>query len=148
MQYVHLGRSGVRVSRLCLGTMNFGPHTSEPDSFGIMDQALELGINFFDSANVYGWKVAIRALLLFLGSVVLLPCTASSAFCTRSHELSAGAAAAHRSIESREGAEQEVAGAARRVDQPKPSSGRSARAGSIVWSRMNSSTNSGVCSSA
>ena len=57
MQYVHLGRSGVRVSRLCLGTMNFGPHTSEPDSFAIMDQALELGINFFDSANVYGWKV-------------------------------------------------------------------------------------------
>lgn len=37
--------------------MNFGPHTSEPDSFAIMDQALELGINFFDSANVYGWKV-------------------------------------------------------------------------------------------
>ena len=57
MQYVHLGRSGVRVSRLCLGTMNFGPHTSEPDSFAIMDQALEQGINFFDSANVYGWKV-------------------------------------------------------------------------------------------
>lgn len=57
MQYVHLGRSGVRVSRLCLGTMNFGPHTSETDSFAIMDQALELGINFFDSANVYGWKV-------------------------------------------------------------------------------------------
>ncbi|MGZ8384094.1 MAG: aldo/keto reductase [Nitrospira sp.] len=57
MQYVHLGRSGVRVSRLCLGTMNFGPHTSEPDSFAIMDQALELGINFFDSANVYGRKV-------------------------------------------------------------------------------------------
>ena len=57
MQYVHLGRSGVRVSRLCLGTMNFGPHTSEPESFAIMDQALELGINFFDSANVYGWKV-------------------------------------------------------------------------------------------
>ncbi len=57
MQYVHLGRSGVRVSRLCLGTMNFGPHTSEPDSFAIMDRALELGINFFDSANVYGWKV-------------------------------------------------------------------------------------------
>jgi aryl-alcohol dehydrogenase-like predicted oxidoreductase len=57
MEYVHLGRSGVRVSRLCLGTMNFGPHTSEADSFAIMDQALELGINFFDSANVYGWKV-------------------------------------------------------------------------------------------
>jgi len=57
MQYVHLGRSGVRVSRLCLGTMNFGPHTSETDSGQIMDRALELGINFFDSANVYGWKV-------------------------------------------------------------------------------------------
>ncbi len=57
MQYVHLGRSGLRVSRLCLGTMNFGPHTSESDSFQIMDRALDLGINFFDSANVYGWKV-------------------------------------------------------------------------------------------
>src|SRR5574340_1524540 len=57
MQYVHLGRAGVRVSRLCLGTMNFGPNTSEADSFRIMDQALEAGINFFDSANVYGWKV-------------------------------------------------------------------------------------------
>ena len=56
MQYVHLGRSGVKVSRLCLGTMNFGPETSEADSFAIMDRALELGINFFDTANVYGWK--------------------------------------------------------------------------------------------
>ncbi len=56
MRYVHLGRSGVQVSRLCLGTMNFGPQTSEPDSVAIMDRALELGINFFDSANVYGWK--------------------------------------------------------------------------------------------
>jgi aryl-alcohol dehydrogenase-like predicted oxidoreductase len=56
MQYVQLGRAGVRVSRLCLGTMNFGPLTSEADSGAIMDQALELGINFFDTANVYGWK--------------------------------------------------------------------------------------------
>jgi len=38
------------------GTMNFGPQTSEKDSFAIMDKALELGINFFDTANVYGWK--------------------------------------------------------------------------------------------
>jgi aryl-alcohol dehydrogenase-like predicted oxidoreductase len=37
--------------------MNFGPHTNEADSFAIMDKALELGINFFDSANVYGWKM-------------------------------------------------------------------------------------------
>lgn len=56
MQYTHLGRSGLLVSRLCLGTMNFGPLTSEEDSFRIMDQSLEMGINFFDTANVYGWK--------------------------------------------------------------------------------------------
>ena len=56
MQYRYLGRSGLKVSPLCLGTMNFGPHTTEPDSFAIMDEALEMGINFFDTANVYGWK--------------------------------------------------------------------------------------------
>lgn len=54
MDYLHLGRSGLSVSRLCLGTMNFGPETSEPDSHTIMDQAHEYGINFFDTANVYG----------------------------------------------------------------------------------------------
>src|SRR5690242_15583703 len=56
MQYVQLGRSGIKVSRLCLGTMNFGPEASEPDSFAMMDLALELGLNFFDTSNVYGWK--------------------------------------------------------------------------------------------
>lgn len=56
MEYTHLGRSGLEVSRLCLGTMNFGPDTSEEDSHAIMDRAHELGINFFDTANVYGWK--------------------------------------------------------------------------------------------
>src|SRR3954454_12311113 len=56
MQYTQLGRSGLKVSRFCLGTMNFGPETSEADSFRVMDRALELGINFFDTANVYGWK--------------------------------------------------------------------------------------------
>ena len=56
MDYKHLGRSGLSVSRLCLGTMNFGPETTEEDSHAIMDRALELGINFFDTANVYGWK--------------------------------------------------------------------------------------------
>ncbi len=54
MQFTHLGRTGLRVSRICLGTMNFGPETDEPTSFSIMDSALEAGINFFDSANVYG----------------------------------------------------------------------------------------------
>jgi len=52
-----LGKHGVLVSNLCLGTMNFGWHTSEKDSFKIMDRALELGINFFDTADVYGWSV-------------------------------------------------------------------------------------------
>ena len=56
MQYTSLGRSGLKVSRLCLGTMNFGPQTTEEDSFQIMDHALELGINFWDTADVYGWK--------------------------------------------------------------------------------------------
>jgi aryl-alcohol dehydrogenase-like predicted oxidoreductase len=56
MQYARLGRTGLRVSRLCLGTMNFGPLTSEADSFAIMDRALDAGIDFFDTANVYGWK--------------------------------------------------------------------------------------------
>jgi aryl-alcohol dehydrogenase-like predicted oxidoreductase len=56
MDYTNLGRSGLSVSRLCLGTMNFGPETSEDDSHAIMDRALELGVNFFDTANVYGWK--------------------------------------------------------------------------------------------
>ncbi|MEW6092868.1 MAG: aldo/keto reductase [Chloroflexota bacterium] len=57
MDFTQLGRTGLKVSRLCLGTMNFGPLTSEADSFAIMDKALELGINFFDTANVYGWKI-------------------------------------------------------------------------------------------
>ena len=57
MQYKHLGRTGLSVSRFCLGTMNFGPQTSEQDSFAIMDRAHELGINFLDTANVYGWRI-------------------------------------------------------------------------------------------
>src|SRR5215217_1541025 len=56
MEYTQLGRTGLKVSRLCLGTMNFGPKTTEEDSFAIMDKAHELGINFFDTANTYGWK--------------------------------------------------------------------------------------------
>jgi len=56
MDYTHLGRSGLSVSKLCLGTMNFGPETTEEDSHAIMDRALDVGINFFDTANVYGWK--------------------------------------------------------------------------------------------
>src|SRR5688572_32132615 len=57
MEYTHLGRSGLSVSRLCLGTMNFGWKTEEADSHEIMDRALAEGINFFDTANVYGFDV-------------------------------------------------------------------------------------------
>ena len=57
MDYTHLGRSGLSVSRLCLGTMNFGPETTPADSHAILDHALEQGINFLDTADVYGWKL-------------------------------------------------------------------------------------------
>ncbi|MER7808808.1 aldo/keto reductase [Streptomyces sp. NPDC005248] len=55
MKYTQLGRTGLEVSRLVLGTMNFGPQTNEADSHAIMDAALDAGVNFFDTANVYGW---------------------------------------------------------------------------------------------
>jgi len=67
MQYSHLGRTGLTVSRLCLGTMNFGPQTSEADSFAIMDKALELGINFFDTANRYGGNLGVGATEQIIG---------------------------------------------------------------------------------
>lgn len=54
MQYTRLGRSGLKVSRLCLGTMNFGPQTDEPAAHAILDAASDSGINFLDTANVYG----------------------------------------------------------------------------------------------
>jgi len=55
LEYTYMGKSGMRVSRLCLGTMNFGVDTDEQESFRIMDAALDAGINFFDTANIYGW---------------------------------------------------------------------------------------------
>jgi aryl-alcohol dehydrogenase-like predicted oxidoreductase len=57
VQHKRLGSHGALVSNLCLGTMNFGWVTDEAESFRIMDRALELGINFFDTADVYGWTV-------------------------------------------------------------------------------------------
>ncbi len=54
MQYKHLGRTGLQVSRLALGTMNFGELTDETAGFEIMDKALYAGINLFDTADVYG----------------------------------------------------------------------------------------------
>jgi len=55
MEYTYLGRTGLKVSRLCLGTMNFGVSTDEKEAYKIMDAALDAGINFFDTANIYGW---------------------------------------------------------------------------------------------
>jgi aryl-alcohol dehydrogenase-like predicted oxidoreductase len=54
MKTTRLGRTGLKVSRICLGTMNFGAYTSPEDSFAIMDRALDAGIQFFDTADVYG----------------------------------------------------------------------------------------------
>lgn len=54
MQYTRLGKTGMSVSRLCLGTMEFGTLTEEKEAFKIMDKALDLGINFFDTADIYG----------------------------------------------------------------------------------------------
>ncbi|MCP9944286.1 aldo/keto reductase [Streptomyces somaliensis] len=55
MEYAQLGRTGLKVSRLVLGTMNFGPQTDGPTSHDIMDAALDAGLNFVDTADVYGW---------------------------------------------------------------------------------------------
>ncbi|MFF4320428.1 aldo/keto reductase [Streptomyces sp. NPDC001568] len=55
MKYTQLGRTGLKVSRLVLGTMNFGPQIGEPESHALLDSALDAGINFVDTANVYGW---------------------------------------------------------------------------------------------
>ena len=67
MKYRQLGRSGLRVSQLCLGTMNFGPRTSEHDSFEILSEALERGINFIDTANQYGGRLGVGTTETLLG---------------------------------------------------------------------------------
>ena len=67
MEYVHLGRTGLRVSRICLGAACFGYGSgsfgnlgmTEERSFQIMDLAIEHGINFFDTADVYGWDQGV-----------------------------------------------------------------------------------------
>ncbi|WP_375405393.1 aldo/keto reductase [uncultured Amnibacterium sp.] len=67
MQYTHLGRSGLSVSRLVLGTMNFGMETEEADSFRIMDAAHAAGINFFDTANQYGGRSGLGGTETIIG---------------------------------------------------------------------------------
>jgi len=61
MTYSHMGDANIEVSRICLGTMHFGSWTSREEAFRIMDRALELGINFFDTANVYGRDAGVGA---------------------------------------------------------------------------------------
>jgi len=67
MQYRQLGRSALMVSELCLGTMNFGPRTSETESFEILNHATEAGINFIDTANQYGGKLGVGTTETILG---------------------------------------------------------------------------------
>lgn len=54
MEYAKLGKSNLTVSKICLGTMQFNLKTEEKESFEIMDRALDAGINFFDTADIYG----------------------------------------------------------------------------------------------
>ena len=67
MKYRQLGRSALKVSELCLGTMNFGPRTSEPDSFAILDAAVAAGVNFIDTANQYGGHLGVGTTEIILG---------------------------------------------------------------------------------
>jgi aryl-alcohol dehydrogenase-like predicted oxidoreductase len=67
MQTTHLGRSGLQVSRLCLGTMNFGPRTPEPDAHAILHAAAEAGVFFVDTADVYGGSAGVGATEAILG---------------------------------------------------------------------------------
>ena len=54
MEITQLGRTGLKVSRLCLGTMNFGPRTPEGQAHEIMTRALDAEVSFFDTADIYG----------------------------------------------------------------------------------------------
>ncbi|GHC13690.1 MULTISPECIES: aldo/keto reductase [Streptomyces] len=56
MEYTRLGRTALQVSRLCLGTLNLGVRTTREEAFALMDEALERGVNFFDTADQYGWQ--------------------------------------------------------------------------------------------
>lgn len=67
MEHRQLGRSALRVSTLCLGTMNFGPRTSEADSFAILDRAVDAGINFVDTANQYGGSLGVGTTETIIG---------------------------------------------------------------------------------
>ena len=67
MQYRQLGRSGLKVSALCLGTMNFGSRTSPTESFNILSEAVDAGINFIDTADQYGGDAGVGTTETILG---------------------------------------------------------------------------------
>lgn len=67
MKYRRLGRTALQVSEICLGTMNFGPVTSREESFAILGDALEAGINFVDTADQYGGRLGVGATERLLG---------------------------------------------------------------------------------
>lgn len=67
MNYRRLGRTALKVSELCLGTMNFGPRTDAAESHAILDLAVELGINFIDTANQYGGHLGVGTTETILG---------------------------------------------------------------------------------
>ena len=68
MRYVSLGRTGLQVSRLCLGTMNFAFQTGERESHAILDRALGAGVNFVDTANMYGLRTGDGMSERFIGN--------------------------------------------------------------------------------
>lgn len=68
MEYTHLGRTALKVSDLCLGTLNLGVRASDEESFAILDTALDRGVNFLDTANHYGWQKHKGYTEEFLGS--------------------------------------------------------------------------------
>ncbi len=67
MKYRQLGRAAVRVSEICLGTMNFGPRTDEQSSFAILNEAVAAGVNFVDTANQYGGSLGVGTTETILG---------------------------------------------------------------------------------
>ncbi|MFL6113556.1 MAG: aldo/keto reductase, partial [Catenulispora sp.] len=68
MEYTHLGRTGLTVSRLCVGTMNFAWQIGEADSHAILDRTLDAGLNFVDTANMYGRERGDGMSERFIGS--------------------------------------------------------------------------------
>jgi aryl-alcohol dehydrogenase-like predicted oxidoreductase len=67
MRFRRLGRTALQVSEICLGTMNFGPLTSREESFAILDDAVEAGVNFIDTADQYGGRLGVGATEQLLG---------------------------------------------------------------------------------